>query len=172
MLCQHCHENEATITYTTVEGNQTKEMHVCRSCFEKLLKQQFPEAQVPPLDIQPVMQELLSLFNIGAGAESEEKVCPKCHTKLETFRKTGMFGCDTCYDTFSEELEKILPRIQGARKHVGERPAKQEEEEIRDEKKADLKRQLDVAIADERYEDAAILRDEIKALQEAGSHEE
>lgn len=165
MRCEHCRENEATVTYTTVEGNEAKEMHVCRRCFQELLKEQFPSAQIPPLDIQPVMQELLSIFNLDSDDESKLRRCPKCGTSLESFRKTGMFGCDACYETFSEELEKLLPRIQGADRHVGERPQKAREEEILDERESDLKARLDAAVESERYEDAAVFRDELKALR-------
>ena len=62
MRCEHCHENEATITFTTIENDETKEQHVCSSCFQLLIKEQFPVVQLPPLDIQSVMQELLSMF--------------------------------------------------------------------------------------------------------------
>ena len=164
MLCEHCHENEAKISYTMVEGNDTKQMHVCPSCFQEFLAKQFPSSQIPPLDIQPMIQELLSLFH-GKDAE-EDKTCPVCGRSLKEFRKTGMFGCDNCYNTFAEELDALLPRMQGADHHVGAMPEAFRLDREASEKERALKDRLDAAVADERYEDAALLRDEIKALKE------
>lgn len=166
MLCEHCHENEAKISYTIVEGNDTKQMHVCPSCFQEFLAEQFPSSQIPPLDIQPMIQELLSLFH-GKDAEEEEgRTCPVCGRSLKEFRKTGMFGCDNCYNTFAEELNALLPRMQGADHHVGAMPEAFRRNREASEKEQALKDRLDAAVADERYEDAALLRDEIKALKE------
>ena len=164
MLCEHCHENEAQISYTMVEGNDTKQMHVCPSCFQEFLAKQFPSSQIPPLDIQPMIQELLSLFH-GKDAE-EGRTCPVCGRSLKEFRKTGMFGCDNCYNTFAEELNALLPRMQGADHHVGAMPEAFRRDREASEKEQALKDRLDAAVADERYEDAALLRDEIKALKE------
>ena len=164
MLCEHCHENEAKISYTIVEGNDTKQMHVCPSCFQEFLAKQFPSSQIPPLDIQPMIQELLSLFH-GKDAE-ENRSCPVCGRSLKEFRKTGMFGCDNCYNTFAEELNALLPRMQGADHHVGAMPEAFRRNREASEKEQALKDRLDAAVADERYEDAALLRDEIKALKE------
>lgn len=166
MLCEHCHENEAKISYTIVEGNDTKQMQVCPSCFQEFLAKQFPSSQIPPLDIQPMIQELLSLFH-GKDAEEEEgRSCPVCGRSLKEFRKTGMFGCDNCYNTFAEELNALLPRMQGADHHVGTMPEAFRRNREASEKEQALKDRLDAAVADERYEDAALLRDEIKALKE------
>lgn len=164
MRCEHCHENEATITFTTIENDETKEQHVCSSCFQLLIKDQFPVVQLPPLDIQSVMQELLSMFQ-GSADSGEDRTCPNCHTSLSKVRKTGMFGCDQCYETFAEELEKVLPRIQGAKEHVGEAPKAFREERALNQKQAELQKELDRAVAEERYEDAAVLRDDLKALE-------
>lgn len=166
MLCEHCHENEAKISYTIVEGNEMKQMQVCPSCFQEFLAKQFPSSQIPPLDIQPMIQELLSLFH-GKDAEEEEgRSCPVCGRSLKEFRKTGMFGCDNCYNTFAEELNALLPRMQGADHHVGAMPEAFRRNREASEKEQALKDRLDAAVADERYEDAALLRDEIKALKE------
>ena len=166
MLCEHCHENEAKISYTMVEGNEMKQMHVCPACFQEFLAEQFPSSQIPPLDIQPMIQELLSLFHGKDAEEEDDRTCPVCGRSLKEFRKTGMFGCDNCYNTFAEELNALLPRMQGADHHVGAMPEAFRRNREASEKEQALKDRLDAAVADERYEDAALLRDEIKALKE------
>lgn len=167
MLCEHCHENEAKITYTIVEGNAMRQKHVCPSCFQDFLAKQFPASQIPPIDIQPMIQELLSLFQ-GKDAEGEgDRSCPVCGRSLKEFRKTGMFGCDSCYDTFAEELKALLLRMQGAERHEGTMPEAFRKDREASEKEQALQSRLDLAVAEERYEDAAQLRDEIKAIKDA-----
>lgn len=167
MLCEHCHENEAKITYTIVEGNDMRQKHVCPSCFQDFLAKQFPASQIPPIDIQPMIQELLSLFQ-GKDAEGEgDRSCPVCGRSLKEFRKTGMFGCDSCYDTFAEELKALLLRMQGAERHEGTMPEAFRKDREASEKEQALQSRLDLAVAEERYEDAAQLRDEIKAIKDA-----
>lgn len=167
MLCEHCHENEAKITYTIVEGNAMRQKHVCPSCFQDFLAKQFPASQIPPIDIQPMIQELLSLFQGKDGEGEGDRSCPVCGRSLKEFRKTGMFGCDSCYDTFAEELKALLPRMQGAERHEGTMPEAFRKDREASEKEQALQSRLDLAVAEERYEDAAQLRDEIKAIKDA-----
>lgn len=167
MLCEHCHENEAKITYTIVEGNAMRQKHVCPSCFQDFLAKQFPASQIPPIDIQPMIQELLSLFQGKDGEGEGDRSCPVCGRSLKAFRKTGMFGCDSCYDTFAEELKALLPRMQGAERHEGTMPEAFRKDREASEKEQALQSRLDLAVAEERYEDAAKLRDEIKAIKDA-----
>ena len=96
----------------------------------------------------------------------------------------GKFGCAECYDTFSNKLDSILKNLHGTSKHIGRKPknivkaidtqsTKKEEKAKKIEKKVDekqekinkLNKDLQKAIKDERYEDAAKIRDEIKKLQ-------
>ena len=112
---------------------------------------------------------------------------------MKNLFKQDYFGCPECYDTFSDRLDPILRRLQGSVKHVGRgtkvqrtrtqkiedtksennsQNEKENKEEIKDKKvnEKDLKLKklnddLKKAIKDERYEDAAAIRDEIKKLQ-------
>ena len=96
----------------------------------------------------------------------------------------GKFGCAECYDTFSNKLDSILKNLHGTSKHIGRKPknivkaidtqsTQKEEKAKKTEKKVDekqekinkLNKDLQKAIKDERYEDAAKIRDEIKKLQ-------
>lgn len=50
-----------------------------------------------------------------------EKKCV-CGRTLEQFYKTGMLGCPKCYDTFEEEIDVALDKIQHGPRHVGKKP--------------------------------------------------
>ena len=91
---------------------------------------------------------------------------------------TGKMGCPNCYDVFESELDPIIKRIQGTNRHVGRigkiidnkidkkyNKGKTEENTAKKEEKTrleQLQEELKTAIKEERYEDAAKIRDEIK----------
>ena len=90
--------------------------------------------------------------------------------KHNDFIDTGMFGCSECYDVFSNPIDSLLKNLHGTAKHIG-RGAKGEGEPIKEKveskkltKKEELEAKLEKAIKEERYEDAAKLRDEIKEM--------
>ena len=94
----------------------------------------------------------------------------------DEFAKEGKFGCEECYNTFSNKIDSLLKRLHGSSKYMGRKALnnsinntvkKETEKEIKKEetKFQKLKNDLKKAIADERYEDAAKIRDEIKKLE-------
>lgn len=110
--------------------------------------------------------------------------------------RNGKFGCDKCYETFEDKIDSILKNIHGANNHVGrnikqienkenidnkigetkvnkntedvnEKTNNINEKEIKINKRIEeLKLRLKQEIKEERYEDAAKTRDEIKKLEE------
>ena len=92
----------------------------------------------------------------------------------EEFVNTGKFGCENCYEVFSKKIDPILKNIHTGNRHVGRKgkintmhtSIKKEEltkNSIKEDKKIEkLKQNLKLAIKEERYEDAAKIRDEIK----------
>ena len=97
-----------------------------------------------------------------ANRKSEEEdrfdaVCPRCGMTYAEFRRGGMLGCADCYRAFHKPLEELLVRVSGNAQHTGRKVAVKM---AIDRKKQKLMR----AIAEEEYETAAALRDEIRAL--------
>lgn len=189
MLCNECNKNEAQVTYLTIENNEVKEVHICHECIQKFLGEEFYVSIFKDPNLNNFMEQIFSLF---LNEEDREKVtdirCPECNHSLAEFNKTTLLGCSHCYESFQKELEKIVEHLHGTIYHEGHRPAymgpvkaKEEEispkTEIEEEKKPkeevsleELKKRLALAIEEERYEDAAILRDEIKG-RESEEHE-
>jgi protein-arginine kinase activator protein McsA len=89
---------------------------------------------------------------------SQEAVrCQTCNASLAELKAIGKFGCPICYDTFKDELLPYLPQMQGGNnQHVGKRPKNGIES---------LNKEMQKAVKEERYEDAAKFRDRIKELQ-------
>ena len=105
--------------------------------------------------------------------------CDNCGYTFEDIAHTGKVGCANCYDVFQDRLEPIIRRIQSSNHHVGrlgkiidkkidekQHKANRTNKEVTPEEKLEiLKEDLKQAIKEERYEDAAKLRDEIKKIE-------
>ena len=50
------------------------------------------------------------------------KTCKYCGRTLKGFSESGLLGCEHCYETFSEELAVILPKLHGVVEHKGKAP--------------------------------------------------
>ena len=110
-------------------------------------------SSLPPSGAQPQQAE-----------EENPLRCDVCGETYQEFQKTGRLGCAHCYAAFGEQLEKTLKSIHGHAHHVGKVPPYLEGE-VRTERELDeLRRQMDQAVQDEEFEQAARLRDRIREL--------
>ena len=157
MTCDRCHK-EATIHLTQVLDGKVKKVHLCEAC-----------AKEQGFDVNETMSVTdLLLGKPESGPLMEEELtssCPACHMSLSDFRKTGRLGCPDCYKHFAVGLAPLLQAVQRGEQHVGKIPSR---ESVRVQKTAEmsaLQKELDKAIQDERYEDAAALRDRIKSCE-------
>jgi protein arginine kinase activator len=100
--------------------------------------------------------------------EEADTVCPNCAMKLSEFRSGGWLGCAECYGSFEEQIGKILMQIHGADGHRGKSYGDLMGAAGKDTQKyvERLRRDLNRAIIDERFEHAATLRDCIRGLGE------
>ena len=78
-----------------------------------------------------------------------------------------MLGCAECYHAFQKELTPLITRMQGRAQHAGRRPPVSEEEQARMSRMEELRALMEAAVATENFEEAARLRDELKALTPA-----
>jgi protein arginine kinase activator len=85
------------------------------------------------------------------------------------FRKSGKLGCGSCYDVFEEELLPIIGDVHKNAVHVGTVPTKSRggsSGSAKSRTKLDqLTAQLENAVSNEEYEEAAVLRDKIRELE-------
>jgi len=92
--------------------------------------------------------------------------CPECGHTARDFKKTGLFGCPSCYETFQEIIEPMLEGMHRGLNHSGKVPQKMLQRVGRRRELEKLRRNLDEAVSEERFEDAAKHRDALRALQE------
>lgn len=147
MLCEHCHEKEATVHLTQVINNTVKKIHLCEEC-----------AQKSGVDVHSPVALADLLLGLSKGVE--DTACPKCHMRRSDFKKTGRLGCAECYDTFKDELLSLIKGLHRGTHHVGKMP-RCGTAAVGDDI-AELEKQLQKAVAEEKYEWAARLRDRIR----------
>ena len=177
MKCQNCGKNNANVKYTQIINGEKKEFILCEECAEKLginNKIHFDMNMNFGSILGDFFDEYKSNYGLlGDFPELEPERCEKCGMTYEQFINEGKFGCDNCYNVFSNKIDGVLKNIQGANIHTGRKGKrieskvvkKDKKEENKEDKTLDLKEKLNKAIKEERYEDAAKIRDEIKKVE-------
>ncbi len=165
MTCDLCSTNEATVHLTEVINDQTRELHLCKSCMQKK-----GITSTQDLGLTGLLAGLTDFGSKPKGSTpaSKQPPCPKCGMTYEDFRKSGRLGCAACYDTFRRYLAPLLRRIHGSTQHLGKQPvptAKGGKISAPQETLTQLKERLKAAVSAESYEEAAILRDKIRILK-------
>ena len=109
------------------------------------------------------------LLGIGAAEEIERgattQKCTVCGYTQSDFKKTGRLGCSTCYLTFAEGLNTLLKAMHKGTEHVGKLPQRAHRTIELTDRMRTLTEGLEKAVAEEDYESAATLRDQIKQLE-------
>lgn len=174
MKCERCHQKEASVHLSRIVNGKKSEQHLCQSCASETgADSPFQSFYNPFLSGSPFGG---SIFNptggipafggSGTGA-GRDLACPSCGTTFEAFRKSGLFGCSQCYETFREKLDPVLRRVQGSTRHIGRpvcRTKESQEQLVLKERLASLRKNLAAAVEREAYEEAARLRDEVRAV--------
>lgn len=164
LTCERCGTRPATVTIAQVINDEVTERHLCAECaaiegFK--FSFQFPDVFS---SIQKAFADLLKeLF--GEGGFPETPACPKCSSTFEDIAaRGGKFGCSECYNYFREEARRIARGYHGTSKHRGMSPAGLVEEVDVNAQIKMLQRKLDRLVAQEKYEEAAKVRDELNEL--------
>ncbi len=159
MLCNECEKNNATVHITKILNGVKTESHLCEDCAKK--QQAFFNNNFS-------MESLLSGMLNEAFSEKclcENDVCKTCGMTFNEFREIGKFGCSNCISTFKDRLIPAIKNLQGYDVHTGKIPKKaggKYKVQMEIEK---LKKELRTKIEQEKYEDAAVIRDKIKEME-------
>jgi len=155
MLCDVCHKNMATVHLTEIVNDKVMELHVCQEC---------TKAKADELKHHISIPEFLSSFNAQEKSKDEilKARCSFCGMKVEEFKKEGTLGCSQCYIDLKEYVIPLLKKIQSSSSHTGKVPFKFCEDLSVNRKIKNLKNQLSRAVKLEEYEEAALIRDQIR----------
>ena len=156
MKCERC-QNEASFFYNETINGKARAQALCADCAAKAGF--FTGGTAKSLE-----NDLYSVLFQGKQFPAT-KSCPTCGRTWSAIAAHGTVGCADCYATFREELAVSIRRMHGNTKHVGRAPAKQKEKQKKENRVATLRAALKAAIAEENFEEAARLRDEIRATE-------
>lgn len=163
MKCQICGKNDASICMVKMVGNHKESTYICSECAKGMEHNLFDN--VSNL-FGPVFGNLfgnnMDLGLMGNLGVEEPTICPTCGQTEGQWQETKKMGCRDCYQNFSLSTNE---------RHIGKIPKQNEQTlyvlNLINEKESELQK----LIAEESYEKAAVLRDEIKALKEEMSDE-
>lgn len=166
IVCQ-CGKKLAIIHVTEIINNEKKEIHLCEDCAKKK-KLVFPSAS-SVIDLGEVLSSIIQSAGGESGEELQKTACPDCGITFAEFRSAGRLGCPTDYEAFRRGIDPLLERVHGTTEHRGRRAAATGGRN-RDDRLATLRAELRQAVADEAYERAARIRDQIYALKKEKGH--
>ncbi|MEG2348662.1 MAG: UvrB/UvrC motif-containing protein [Clostridia bacterium] len=160
MKCQSCGKKEATVKYMeNINGNK-QELHFCYDCAKKLGFVNFSNIFSP------------IFVTIPDYEQSKKLECKNCGYSFDDYAKTGLFGCPECYSTFEDRLDELFLKLHGKNRHVKTDSKKidnvvnkQIKKESNEDKIERLKQKIEELVKNENYEEAAIVRDEIKKIE-------
>jgi Uncharacterized protein with conserved CXXC pairs len=157
----------ATIHLTQIINNDKVEFHLCDSCAKE---KNYMNFTVVP-DVSSFFNSLLGFTGQPHVNTAKAVTCKVCGMSFEDFKETGKMGCFNCYKTFQDRIDPIVKRIHGNAEHAGRVPKnhtsktyKSTDAEQPSEAEL-LKKQLEELIKQEKFEEAARVRDKIKALE-------
>ena len=166
ITCQKCGKRPATTHIMQSINGETQELALCQVCAAELGYQ-----GLTGLSVNDLFSSIFGDMSSPAlgKTKSKEARCSGCGASFSEIARSGKVGCAECYATFYQRLLPNLERIHGKVQHVGKLPtaagptikAKREME--------DLKSQLQQAIDQQNFEQAAILRDRLKDLSDSDS---
>jgi protein arginine kinase activator len=158
MTCDVCKTNQATVFLTQIVDGKMQKVNLCESCSKE-------KGVTDPTGF--ALADLL--LGLGAAQEIEKgggtQKCPVCGFSQADFKKTGRLGCAQCYATFGDGLGSLLKAMHKGTTHVGKIPSRQLRALQAATEMKTLQKDLEQAIAEENYESAAVLRDQIRQLE-------
>lgn len=160
MLCEKCGKNSATTHIRSVINGVVREVNLCSACAK--------EEGYGNISHMGLAGMLASVFeDTSALLPGKNAVCSVCGCNFSDIIKKGKVGCAECYNQFGDELMPYLKRLHGSVYHAGKIPNSAPLMVVpKKETVSDLKTELARLVSEEKFEQAAIVRDKIKELEE------
>lgn len=174
MQCQECGVKPATLHFTKIVNGKKTEFHICESCARE--KGELIPGTAGGFSIHSLLSGLLDLEGAGKEKSAATKTaqslqCENCGMTYSQFSKLGRFGCSSCYKFFNNALDPLFKRVHGSTSHVGKIPKRAGAQIVIRRQIDELKQELQQSIAQEEFETAAELRDQIRRLEKEMAQE-
>ena len=161
--CMICKKKDANVHLTKIINNQVHKLHLCDACAQAKGVVDPCEFNLSDLLVQAhsIVEQLAKQIQ----SQALDVSCEHCGFSQIDFKENSQFGCPHCYEQFGPFLKPVLQTIHNKDAvHRGKVPHQLLKRIALTQKLDNLSSRLEAAIKDERYEDAATLRDQIQAL--------
>lgn len=164
MLCENCGKREATTHIKHVENGEARQLDLCSECASNLGYDEIFGG------FGFNLSELFTNFFGDNTARLSDKAvrCEKCGASFNEIVNSGKVGCAECYRTFYNKLLPSVRQIHGKATHLGKTPTNLQkiEKPSKEETVKRLTKELQSAVEEQNFEQAAVLRDRINQLKE------
>ena len=155
MKCHHC-DNQATVHLTQILNGQMHKMDLCETCAQE-------KGVTNPENLS--IGSLMDQDSEVSDASLSPMTCESCGTTHSEFKKGGRLGCEACYHVFRPVLDPLLEGMHAGSKHLGKIPSSSQLKVEFQQSMVRLRSDLQNAIEQEDYEEAARIRDQLKDLE-------
>lgn len=164
MRCQECNERPANVRLVRVHNGQKTELYLCEECARR--KGDIDSFISPQLPFGNLLAGLMGQdwWSQKAVPGKRQLVCPECSLTQQEFSARGLLGCSQCYRTFGQLIEPILVRVHGQSRHMGKAPRRLKKSMATSSRLNELRRRLKELVDEEEFEEAALVRDQIREL--------
>jgi len=164
-LCSICKEKPATLFLTTISSDNKKQnLDLCDECAKA--------KGVTDATGFGLLADVDVVLGLGAAQQIEQAAgglelrCPRCGFTQADFKKSGRLGCPDCYKTFADGLRGLLKSMHKGTRHTGKAPESLRQSREMSDRLKTLQKRLAKAVETEDFEQAAVIRDEIKRIGE------
>ncbi len=169
MFCERCKKTEATIHLSEIMKDLKSEVHLCEQCAREV------GLNTKISNFTLSLPEMLTFLNVDEVDDFKgKKRCNTCGCDFIEYKNNGKLGCSDCYSYLADQLEPAIITFHGDTRHCGKfplhNPVRQGEiktvpvKTVSRDEITKLQAELENAVRDERYEDAAVIRDRIIEL--------
>ncbi len=165
MLCERCGKKTATTHIKSSINGVSEQHHLCSECAHEYSAHN-------SLSLGNLIGSFFGDTLKSQSLTDNRKRCEGCGMCFDDIAESGKVGCDKCYETFLDQLLPSLQRMHGRSRHAGKTPFTVSVKPSIEDKIAELKSKMQSAIAEQNFEQAAQLRDQIKEMErEVGNDE-
>ena len=104
MVCEDCGKNNAVSIFISHGGANQK--YLCQNCYKKC----------------SLNTDIKDIVDLEIDRLNQNKVCNNCGTSFIEFKKSGLFGCENCYETFIDFVNGNILKSFKEKKYYGKKP--------------------------------------------------
>ena len=166
MQCEKCKIKRAVVFFTELDRTRHA---LCSFCAAEQKEGATRLSETIKYAPKSYLYELSHKDDVMYCAEDtldSSMLCPDCKTKLGDVLNSGKMGCPSCYTSFSGVVQFMGYTNQCYSKHNEKMPRRYNERLELQGRIVKLGALLSEAVSQQKYEEAAKIRDEIKLLED------